>query len=142
MSRFLYEKSVSYRGNLIIPFIFSRVDSQDIYSYALISERGHKSLLHKAENPAGLYSNSMDDIIEISKRHLDKLADETSSIDYFKERYTYCHNLIIIHQETVKCFYDHYPPDELRNIAAPKLFDNASDCLNWIKQGLERHQVR
>ncbi|NES86832.1 MAG: hypothetical protein F6K10_38875 [Moorea sp. SIO2B7] len=139
MDRFLYEKSVSYKGNLIIPFIFSRIENQSIYSYTLLSEQGYKSQLHQSENPAGLYSNRLDDIINIAKKHLDENLANFSSIDYFKDRYTYKNNLIIVHQEAQKAFYDHYPPKKLTNIAAPKIFTTANDCINWVKAGLDRN---
>ncbi|MGH2414826.1 MAG: hypothetical protein ACRDEA_14275 [Microcystaceae cyanobacterium] len=142
MKSFLYEKSVSYPGNLIIPFIYGQVGGEIIYSYVLLSEQSYKSQLHEAENPAGLYSNTLDEIIDIAKKHLEPYSQNFNGIDYFRERYTYQDNLIIIHQEAGKCFYDHYPPHELRNVAAPKLFNSVYDCINWVKQGLDRQWVR
>ncbi|MBE9168496.1 hypothetical protein IQ238_13575 [Pleurocapsales cyanobacterium LEGE 06147] len=142
MGRFLYEKSVAYRGFLIIPFVFSRINNQDIYSYCLLSEQGYKNELHQAENPAGLYSNNLNEIIAIAKTNLESYIDnKVNDSDYFRDRYTYNDNFIVIHQKAGKCFYDHYPPHELRNIAAPKLFHSAIECLTWIKQGLDRHKV-
>ncbi len=141
MSRLLYEKSVSYKGNLIIPFILSHVGGESIYSYTLLSTQGHKSLFHKIENPAELYSNNLEGITLIAKQHLDSYTDELNNIDYFRERYTYHNNLIIIHQEAGKVFYDHYPPRELRNIAAPRLFLTTYECITWVKQGLDRNRV-
>lgn len=44
MSRLLYEKSVSYKGYLIIPFVFGIANSQSIYSYKLLSELGLKQV--------------------------------------------------------------------------------------------------
>lgn len=139
ITRFLYENSVSHRGHLIIPFI-SKIAADYIYSYTLLSQLGHKGEFHKVENPAGLYSDSIFNIIEMAKEHLGKYADD-SKPDYFKCRYTYHYNLIIIHQEGGKCFYDHYPPDKLNNIAAPKLFVSEIDCINWVKKGLDRNYV-
>ena len=78
MHRFLHEQSVSYRGKLIIPFIFGKADFQTIYSYALLEEQGHKSELHKAENPAELYLSNIEEIIDIAKRHLDERAEKGS----------------------------------------------------------------
>ncbi|MBZ8179573.1 hypothetical protein [Oscillatoria salina] len=141
MGKFIYEKSVSSLGYLIIPFIYGKADGNPIYSYALLSEEGHKNHLHKAENPARLYSSNLEEIILIAKKNLDECVKKISKNDYFQQRYTYQKNLIILHQETGKCFYDHYPPNELRNIAAPKLFTNPSDCLNWVKQGLDQNRV-
>ncbi len=138
IDRFLYEKSVVYQECLIIPFIFSCVDGQDIYSYALLSEQGYTSILHQAKNPAQLYSNKVQDIIAIAKQHLDSQITLEGS-GYFQQRYTYNHNLIIIHQEGNKCFYDHYAPGKLINIAAPKIFSSALDCIAWVKSGLKRN---
>jgi hypothetical protein len=136
MSRLLYEKSVSFQGHLIIPFIRIITDIQAIYSYKLLSELGHKGKFHKLENPAEVYVNSVDRIIEVAKEHLEENSDVVSNIDYFQSRYTYRHSLIIIHEGAEKYFYDHYKPQELDNIAAPKIFNSEQECINWIKQGL------
>ena len=141
MSQFLYEKSVSYKGHLIIPFILGIVESQSIYSYTLLSELGRKGQFHKLENPANICSSSISNIIEVAKKHLDVHSDVVSTVDYFNCRYTYRQNLIIIHPEGGKCFYDHYPPESLNNIAAPKLFLTEKDCINWVRQGLERNYI-
>jgi hypothetical protein len=137
MIRFLYEKSVSYKGHLIIPFVFVLAGGQHIYSYALLSDSGHKGRFHKAENPAGIYSDSLDGIVEIAKEHLYRHCPAAGAGDNFKSRYTYRDNLIIVCQLAGKFFYDHYKPDSLTNVAAPKLFTTESECLNWIKQGLD-----
>ena len=137
MSRQLYERSVSYKGYLIIPFLFGRIDSYDIYSYKVLSEMGSESRFHKAENPAEIYDISIDNIILIAKEHIDKYLEFVSQKDNFKFRYIYRNNLIIVFQETGKYFYDHYPPDSLNNIAAPKLFKSEYECLCWIKKGLD-----
>ena len=136
IDRFLYEKSVAYQECLIIPFVFSCVDGRDIYSYSLLSEQGYTSILHQAENPAKLYSNQLPEIVAIAKQHLDSQVILEGS-HYFRQRYTYNHNLIIIHQQAGKCFYDHYAPKKLINIAAPKIFNSASDCIDWVKSGLQ-----
>ena len=144
IKRFIYENSAAYRTYLIIPFIFHRIDNQNIYSYSLLAEQGYKNKLHQATNPAKLYSNNLDDILNIAKEHLDSLSESKRNLRtslYFYQRYTYEQNLIILHQQAGKCFYDHYPPKELKNIAAPKLFDSAFECLNWVRQGLDRHKV-
>lgn len=140
MNQFIYEKSVSYRGHLIIPFVFAMADGKAIYSYALLSELGHKGKFHKFQNPAGLYSNSIEGIVEIAKEHLDNHSDVSNKADAFKCRYTYHNNLIIIHELAGKYFYDHYKPSSLNNVAAPKIFVNEFECINWIKQGLDRSQ--
>jgi len=140
-NRFLYENSVSCQGYLIIPFVLNKVETEPIFSYKLLSELGHKGQFHKAENPADLYSSTIFNIIEIAKKYLEEHSGVANKEDYFKCRYTYYHNLIVIHKEGGKCFYDHYPPDKLNNIAAPKLFKSEIDCINWVKQGLERNRV-
>jgi hypothetical protein len=137
IDRFLYEQSVTHQECLIIPFVHSYVDAQDIYSYALLCEQGYTSILHQAENPAKLYSGKIREIIAIAQQHLDTQVT-LEGTDYFRQRYTYNHNLIIIHQQGDKCFYDHYAPSKLVNIAAPKIFSSASDCIDWVKLGLQR----
>ncbi|MGF1937913.1 MAG: hypothetical protein RM347_026615 [Nostoc sp. ChiQUE02] len=142
MSRLLYERSVSYKGYLIIPFVFGKVDNYDIYSYRLLSEIGHRSQFHKAENPAGIYGSGVSNIVDIAKEHIDQNSEFVHRGDSFKSRYIYQNNLIIIFQEGDKYFYDHYPPELLNNIAAPKLFTSEYECLSWIKQGFDRRYVR
>jgi hypothetical protein len=138
IDRFLYEKSATHQDCLIIPFVYSHVDGQDIYSYALLSEQGYTSILHQAENPAKLYSAEIEGIMAIAQQHIDTQVT-LEGTDYFRQRYTYNHNLIIIHQQGNKCFYDHYAPSKLVNIAAPKIFSSAADCINWVKLGLQRN---
>jgi hypothetical protein len=139
MSRLLYEHSVSHCGYLIIPYQHGAIDAQSIYSYKLLSEFGHKGRFHKADNPAGLYSSSIAGIMAIAQEHLSQQLNCNSQTDYFKRRYTYRNTLIIVFHQAGKYFYDHYPPEDLHNIAAPKIFATEADCLNWIKQGLDRH---
>ncbi|BAY46889.1 hypothetical protein SAMD00079811_45040 [Scytonema sp. HK-05] len=142
MSRLLYEHSVSYKGYLIIPFVFGKADNYEIYSYKLLSQIGHKSKFHKVENPGGIYGSTIDNIIDIAKEHIDQHLEFISHGDHFKSRYTYRDNLIIIFLEADKYFYDHYPPDSLNNIAAPKLFHSEYECLRWIKQGMDGLHIR
>jgi hypothetical protein len=142
MSRLLHEKSVSYKGYLIIPFLFGKADNYEIYSYRLLSEIGHKSQFHKVENPAGICGNSINNIVDIAKEHIDKHSEFSHQGDNFKSRYIYRNNLIIVFQEAGKYFYDHYPPELLNNIAAPKLFKSEYECLSWIKQGLDGRYTR
>jgi hypothetical protein len=137
MTRLLYEKSVSLQGHLIIPFVLILADTQAIYSYRLLSELGHKGKFHKLENPADIYASSVNRIIEIAREHLAQNSDVVSNLDYFKSRYTYRHSLIIIHESSGRYFYDHYKPEELDNIAAPKIFSSEQECINWIKQGFD-----
>ncbi|MEP0859793.1 hypothetical protein [Trichocoleus sp. DQ-U1] len=141
MSRLLYENSVSYKGYLIIPFVFGMADGQNIYSYTLLSELGHKGRFHKLENPAGIYSSCIDTIIEAAKEHLDENSDVVSQNDYFKNRYIYQDNLIIVYQLASKYFYDHYKSDNLNNVAAPKIFGTEQECITWIKEGLDKSQI-
>ena len=139
INRFLYEKSVTHQECLIIPFVYSCIDGRNIYSYSLLSEQGYTSLWHQTQNPAQLYSGEITGIVAIAKQHLDcQLTLEGSH--YFRQRYTYNHNLIIIHQEADKCFYDHYAPTKLVNIAAPKIFGSTLDCIEWVRSGLQRNR--
>lgn len=138
MSRLLYEKSVSYQGHLITPFVFAIADKQSIYSYKLLSELGHKGKFHCFDNPASIYSSNLTEIVDVAREHLNINSDVVNNADHFKSRYIYCDNLIIISQVGGKYFYDHYTPTELKNIAAPKIFTTEQDCINWIKQGLAR----
>lgn len=141
MNRFLYEKSVPYQNYLIIPFLVTRVAGEFIYSYTLLSAQGYDDEFHKAKNPSGLCSNHLTGIVEIAQNHLQTFSNTLQEDNYFQQRYTYQNHLIVIHQQGKKCFYDHYPPTELRNIAAPTLFLNADDCIDWIKRRLARYQM-
>jgi hypothetical protein len=138
IDRFIYEKSATHQDCLIIPFVYSYVDGQDIFSYALLSEQGYTSILHQAENPAKLYSAEIEGIMAIAQQHIDTQVT-LEGTDYFRQRYTYNHNLIIIHQQGNKCFYEHYAPSKLVNIATPKIFSSVADCINWVKLGLQRN---
>ncbi|MEO1692090.1 MAG: hypothetical protein AAFR63_11270 [Cyanobacteria bacterium J06631_6] len=137
IDRFLYEKSVTYQECLIIPFLHSSLAGQEIFSYALLSEQGYTSVLHQAENPAQLYASNLPEIIAIAQQHLDTQVTLEGS-HYFRQRYTYDRNLIVIHQEGNKCFYDHYAPTKLVNIAAPKIFGSPVECVEWVTSGLKR----
>ena len=157
MSRLLYEQSTSYSGHLIIPFVYQKLAGQEIYSYRLLSEWGYKGRLHRAENPGGIYSCSASGMTQIAKEYLDAVtqhdpdssgtgngivssdADTLSlpSRDYFRNRYTYKQNLIIVFHARHKFFYDHYPSTSLKNIAAPKIFNTERACLTWIKNGID-----
>ena len=136
--RFIYENSVSYQGYLIIPYILANAEYHPIYSYKLLSELGHKGNFHQGENPTGFYTNSVDKIIKVAQSHLYENSDVASENDYFKLRYIYCNDLIIIHQEADKFFYDHYQPQSLTNIAAPKVFQSEYKCINWVKAGIDQ----
>jgi hypothetical protein len=142
MSRLLYESSVSYKGYLIIPFVFQKIDGHDVYSYKLLSEIQHRSQFHKSENPGGVYGGSISNIIDIAQEYLDNNLEFVSQEDAFTSRYIYRNNLILIFAEGNKHYYDHYPPESLNNIAAPKVFTSTYQCINWIKQGLDGVNVR
>ncbi len=142
MSRLLYESSVSYKGYLIIPFIFGKVDNYEIFSYKLLSEIGRKSQFHKVENPAKVYGISIRNIVDIAQEHIDINAEFISHEDGFRARYVYRHNLIIVCKENNKYFYDHYPPESLNNLAAPKLFKSEYECLRWVQEGLDGRNIR
>ena len=141
MARLLYENSVTYRGYLIIPFVSGSIAGEEIYSYRLLSESGHRGQFHKATNPSEEFSSRLENLIKIAQAHLAQHSDPETDTDYFQRRYTYRNNLIIVLRQGGKIFYDHYPPSELTNIAAPKIFESESACLTWIQQGLEpRHE--
>jgi hypothetical protein len=139
---FLYDQSVADRGHLIIPFQSYYLEQIAIYSYGLLAAQGRKSPLHQQLNPAGLYSESIPGIITIAQEHLASLESlqqiPLPDQNWFNQRYTYQGNLIIVVELQGKFFYDHYNSHDLRNIAAPKIFKSAQDCLAWIKTGLDR----
>lgn len=142
MTRLMYESSYSYKGYLIIPFVFGKADAYEIYSYKLLSSIGSRSKLHKQENPAGIYASSISSIINIACEYIDDHLEFLNYGDVFKRRYTYRDNLIILFQECGKFFYDHYAPESLNNIAAPKIFKSEQECLGWIKAGLDESHTR
>lgn len=137
--RLLYEQSVAHNGYLIIPYLYSEIVGTSVYSYRLLSELGHRSDLHRTNNPAGLYSSRLDGVVDIAKEHLDEVVPITKGMDYFKQRYIYNCNLVIISEIAGKFFYDHYPPTRLNNIAAPKIFTSEVACMDWVKAGLDRN---
>jgi hypothetical protein len=135
--RLLFESSAVCRGYLIIPFQTQTLGGSPLFSYCLLSEAGKQGAYHQAKNPAGLYSGSVDGILKIAREHLETFSDSSRRGNYFKRRYVYLNNLIIISQAGGRYFYDHYPPYDLKNIAAPKLFPSEHACIHWIKQGLD-----
>lgn len=141
IDKFIYEKSVSYQGCLIIPYLLAIANNNSIYSYRLLSELGHKEIFHKAENPTGFYTNSLEKIIKVAQEHLYENVDVKSNSNYFQSRYVYCDDLIILHEECDKFFYDHYKPYSLTNVAAPKIFQSKYQCINWVKTGLDRTKI-
>ncbi|KAI9131243.1 hypothetical protein [Acaryochloris sp. CCMEE 5410] len=137
--RLMYEQSVVYRGHLIIPYIYSEIAQTPIYAYRLLSELGNRSEWHRANNPAGLHSSRIEGILDIAREHLEAEVSAIPTMDYFKQRYIYKQNLVIISEIAGKFFYDHYPPTRLNNIAAPKIFSSELACINWVKAGLDRN---
>lgn len=81
-NRFIYEKSVSCQGYLIIPFVLNIIETKFIYSYILLSYLGHKSQFYKIENPSELYASSIFNIVEIADKQLDHSNVEGK--DYFR----------------------------------------------------------
>ncbi|BAC87986.1 hypothetical protein [Gloeobacter violaceus] len=142
MKRLLYENSVSHRGFLIVPFRYGAMVGKEIYSYWLLSALAYRSRWHRTENPAGLYSSTLTGIVEIAHEHLDRHGDTPIADDHFARRYVYCDNLIVVCRIGDRIFYDHYLPGGLDNIAAPKLFASETQCLAWIKAGIDRLQVK
>lgn len=136
--QFLYERSVIHQGYLIIPFAYGAVAGVMLYSYSLLSLVTNQAPLHRTENPADRYAETLETIIEIAKDHLDQNPQEQQCLGYYQQHYVYRHNLIIISAIGGKVFYDHYPPNRLNNIAAPKIFASEQDCIHWVKQGLDR----
>jgi hypothetical protein len=147
MKRLLYEYSAAHQGHLIIPFVLGTIGGETVYSYKLLSELGHRGKFHQAENPSGVCVSvanwaepySPNSMIDVAKEFLDENSDISSECGYFDRRYTYCNHLLITVQTAGKWFYDHYPPEDLNNIAAPKIFNTEFECLTWIQQGLNRN---
>ncbi|MGF1603138.1 MAG: hypothetical protein ACFCU8_14160 [Thermosynechococcaceae cyanobacterium] len=136
--RLLYEQSGVHRGYLIIPFLYGTVTGVTLYSYRLLSLVSSQALLHRAENPCDRIAEDPLSMVAIAKAHLDEQLAEEKTPDYCQQHYVYRHNLIIISAIGDKVFYDHYPPSGLNNIAAPKLFASEQECIEWVKQGLDR----
>jgi hypothetical protein len=134
---FLYERSVVYRGYLIIPFPYGTLAGVRVHSYRLLSLVANQAPFHRVENPAARYAETLESIIEIAKDHLDQGLQEGQIPNYYQQHYVYRHNLIIVSAIGGKFFYDHYPPHSLNNIAAPKIFTCEQDCIDWVKQGLD-----
>jgi hypothetical protein len=136
--RHLYEKSVLHCGYLVIPFQSGTLSGHEIYSYRLLSVYDRQGCFHKTENPAQLYAESVEGAVAIAHEFLDTHSDLQHIPDYPQQRYIYQGNLIVISQIAGKYFYDHYPPDSLNNLSAPKLFECEDHCIAWVKQGIDR----
>jgi hypothetical protein len=135
---YLYEKLVFYRGYLILPFQCGTISGADIYSYQLLCAFERRGKFHKAVNPAERYTDSIEAVVVIAQDFLDIHSDLLATSVYEQQRYVYQGNLILISQIAEKFFYDHYPPDQLINLAAPRLFESEADCITWVKQGIDR----
>lgn len=138
-NRLLYEKSVVHQGYLIIPYVDRTLVGESIYSYRLLSMMGNHVRFHRSENPTQRFAGKIEQIIAIAQEYLDTASDIDTDVDYFQERYVYLDNLILISAIASKYFYDHYPPDRLQNIAAPKIFLSEQACIEWVKRGIDRH---
>ncbi|MGK7908197.1 MAG: hypothetical protein AB4040_13360 [Synechococcus sp.] len=142
MERYLYEKSVAHRGFLIIPFLAGNLSGRSLYSYVLLAGYGYQHQWHKAENPAGCFTEDPYEVVQAAKAHLDKADAVGGPEQYFRHRYTYLNNLVVLYKAAGKYYYDHYAPYGLNNIAAPKLFPTEQECIEWIRLGLLRRAVR
>jgi hypothetical protein len=136
--RHLYEKLVFHQGYLVIPFQCGRISGCDLFSYKLLAAFDRRGQFHKAENPGELFGESVEGIVAIAREFLETHSDLNHVSDYPQQRYVYQGNLIIISQIAEKYFYDHYPPDSLNNLSAPRLFLCEDDCIAWVKQGIDR----
>jgi hypothetical protein len=122
--RYLYEKLALHYGYLVIPFQCGTISGADLYSYQLLCAFERQGRFNREVNPTEEYSASVERVV--------------AAINYVQERYVYQGNLILISQIAGQYFYDHYPPDTLTNLAAPRLFETEADCIAWVKQGIER----
>jgi hypothetical protein len=140
VNRLLYESCVSHKEYLIIPFLLGKAGNYEIFSYRLLSQIPSKSRFHRAENPAQVYGNSLENIIQIAQEHLDKQPESPSQSQCLTTHYIYRQNLILVFKENGKCSYQHYPPEFFHNIAESKLFPSEYECLNWVQKVLDGRQ--
>jgi hypothetical protein len=136
--RYLYEKLALHYGYLVIPFQCGAISGADLYSYQLLCAFERQGRFNREINPTEEYSASVDRVVEIAQAFLEAHSDLPSAINYVQQRYVYQGNLILISQIAGQYFYDHYPPDRLTNLAAPRLFETEADCITWVKQGIDR----
>jgi hypothetical protein len=131
------------------------VNPAQLYSISLdgILDIAQEHLVQKAhlapENSRPEDSLSEDSLPKsLPQEHLGQVhgdRPEARHLDFrnaFRQRYIYRGHLLIVGEIRGRYFYDHYSPYELRNIAAPKLFASESECLSWIKLGLDRRPAR
>jgi hypothetical protein len=137
--RYLYEKLALHWGYLVIPFQCGTISGADLYSYQLLCAFERQGEFHRAVNPTEDYAASVDRVMAIAQTFLENHSDLPSAINYVQQRYVYQGNLILISQIAGKYFYDHYAPDSLTNLAAPRLFESEETCIAWVKQGIDRN---
>lgn len=136
--QYLYEKLALHCGYLVIPFKCGIISGSDLYSYQLLCAFERQGRFHKAVNPTEDYAGSVERVMAIAQTFLAHHSDLPSATTYVQQRYVYQGNLILISQIAGKYFYDHYSPDSLNNLAAPRLFEDETDCIAWVKQGIDR----
>jgi hypothetical protein len=136
--RYLYEKLAFHYGYLVIPFKCGMISGADLYSYQLLCAFERQGHFNREVNPTEEYAASVERVMAIAQTFLAHHSDLPSVTNYVQQRYIYQGNLIVISQIAGKYFYDHYAPDNLTNIAAPRLFEDEEDCIAWVKQGIDR----
>jgi hypothetical protein len=136
--RYLYEKLALHYGYLVIPFQCGAISGADLYSYQLLCAFERQGRFNREVNPTEEYSASIERVVAIAEAFLEAHSDLPAEIHYVQQRYVYQGNLILISQIAGQYFYDHYPPDTLTNLAAPRLFETEADCIVWVKQGIDR----
>jgi hypothetical protein len=136
--RYLYEKLALHYGYLVIPFQCGTISGADLYSYQLLCAFERQGRFNREVNPTEEYSASVERVVAIAQTFLATHSDLPAAINYVQERYVYQGNLILISQIAGQYFYDHYPPDTLTNLAAPRLFETEADCIAWVKQGIDQ----
>jgi hypothetical protein len=136
--RYLYEKLAFHCGYLAIPFQCGMISGSDLYSYQLLCAYDRQGHFQQAVNPTEEYAGSVERVLAIAQTFLEHHSDLPSTTAYVQHRYVYQGNLILISHIAGKHFYDHYPPDSLNNLAAPRLFEDEETCIAWVKQGIDR----
>jgi hypothetical protein len=136
--RYLYENLILCRGYLVIPFQCGAFRGANLFSYQLLSAFERQGRYHKVVNPTELYENSVEAILGVAQNFLNRDSDLPIAPAYAQKQYLYQGNLVLISNMAGKFFYDHYSPDQLNNLAAPKLFESEADCIAWVKQGIDR----
>jgi hypothetical protein len=136
--QYLYEKLAFHCGYLVIPFQCGMISGAGLYSYRLLGAFDRQGRFHEAANPTEEYAGSVERVMAIAQAFLEACSDLRDAPPCEQRRYVYQGSLILISQIAGKYFYDHYPPDRLENLAAPKLFEDEETCIAWVKQGIDR----